>query len=269
MTLILTEISRYGITMAADSALLVPTLLPVERQFIRRVYFGVTKLRPIPKLQAGISFWGDGKIGDIDTDLWLSDIIMRNEPNYNSIEEFAKLLCAQLREQVKPIADPKELRYGTVGFHVAGYVDVNGDRLPTFWHIHNGQSERYHDIDPKTVNANNDLPPDFAQQCVDAVSKVGNEKWPLIRNGDFLTIYAPFIEVMKSLCDYLRTQNKVTIPTRTLKGRAEFLAFQIRTIRDLYDMSEDLLPSIGGNVATLTILPDGTQSYFNPYDTTL
>jgi hypothetical protein len=269
MTLILTELSQYGIAMVADSALTVPTLLPRERQYIYRVYFGVTKLRPVPKLQSGISFWGEGKIGDIDTDVWLSDFINRTETNYKSLTDFTSLLRDELRENIKPITDPQNLRYGTIGFHVAGYVDHKGNRVPTFWHVHNGQSEVYDNIDPTIVNANNDLPPDVVQQYITDISTKGNEDWQSIRNGDFLTVYAPFIAVMNALQDYLKKNAKVNIPTKSLKGRAEYLAFQVRTIRDLYALSEDLLPSIGGNVAVLTIAPTGIQSYFNPYDATV
>lgn len=113
------------------------------------------------------------------------------------------------------------------------------------------------------------MPPETARTYIERLRAAGNETWPQIRNGDFLTIYAPFTEIINGLCTNLRRNRNVNIPTRNIKGRAEFLAFQIRTIRDLYGMSEDLLPSIGGNVAVLTITPEGIRSYFNPYDTTM
>jgi hypothetical protein len=271
MTLLLTEISRYGIAMAADSALSVPTLLPVERQYIYRVYFGATKLRPIPKLQAGISWWGEGKIGGVDTDVWLLDFIHRNEAQYNTLRQFAILLRNQLREQIRPIptTDGEALRYGSIGFHLAGFTRRQNSLLPTFWHIHNGQSERYQDIDPTLVNANNDIPPQTAREELARPERTRDEDWLLIRNGEFQTVYAPFYQVMRELTRFLRTQRTVIIPAQSLKGRAEFLAFQIRAIRDLYGMSQDLLPSVGGNVAILTISQNRIQNYFNPYDTTL
>lgn len=135
MTLILTELSRYGIAMAADSALTVPTLLPVERQYINRVYFGATKLRPIPKLKAGISFWGQGQIRGVDTDVWLLDFIHRNENRYNTLRQFALLLRNQLRQEIGRMqdTDAESLRWGKIGFHLAGYVKYNGTKVPTFW----------------------------------------------------------------------------------------------------------------------------------------
>ncbi|HER54302.1 MAG TPA: hypothetical protein ENO13_00165 [Candidatus Bathyarchaeota archaeon] len=141
MTLIITELSSYGISMVADSAITMDIIMPITRVIGHRVYFGATKLRPIPKLEAGISFWGEGQIGDIDTDVWILNFIQRNEENYESLEDFASLLQDELREYVPEIIDPQDLRYGTLGFHLAGYENHNDDMLPTFWHIHNGQSE--------------------------------------------------------------------------------------------------------------------------------
>jgi len=271
MTLLLTEISRYGIAMTADSALTVPTLLPRERQYMNRVYFGVTKLRPIPKLQAGISFWGEGRIRGVDTDVWLLDFIHRNEAQYNTPRQFAILLRNELREQIEPISttDDAALRHGNVGFHLAGFARYQNALLPTFWHIHNGQSERYQNINPTIVNANNDIPPQTVREELARAERIQNEDWLIVRNGDFQTVYAPFYQAIRELTRFLRTQRTVIIPAQSLRGRAEFLAFQIRAIRDLYGMSQDLLPSVGGNVAILTISQNRIQNYFNPYDTTL
>lgn len=254
--------------MAADSAISVPTMLPVERQYIYRVYYGATKLRPIPRLQAGISHWGQFRIRDMDTDVWILDFIRRNEDHYNSLEEFAFLLRDELRRNIERITNQEDLRWGTIGFHVAGFVDFEGEMTPTFWHIHNGQSEEYQDIDSTIVNANNDLPPDRVIGVLDEVTRRGNEAWPTVRNGDIQTLYIPFFGAIRPLLDFLRSQD-VQIPTQTLQGRVEFLAFQIRTIRDLYRLSRELLPHIGGEMVTLTISSEGIQNYWNPSNTTL
>ena len=154
MTLIITELSRYGIAMVADSAITMNIILPETRTIGHRVYFGATKLRPIPRLRAGISFWGQGQIGDIDTDVWLLNFIHRNEDTCTNLEEFAFLLQDELRESVNEITNPEELRYGNLGFHLAGYTDYEGNLWPNFWHIHNGQSEVFSSINPRIINAN-------------------------------------------------------------------------------------------------------------------
>lgn len=91
MTLILTELSEYGIAMAADTAVTMLSRSTVTRSF-ERVYFGVRKLRPIFKIQAGVSVWGQGEINGVDTDVWLGEFITRREDDYNSLQEFAILL---------------------------------------------------------------------------------------------------------------------------------------------------------------------------------
>ena len=59
MTLILTEISPWGILMAADSA--VTQQIDIDgRPRQQRVLIGVNKLQVIPKLKAGIAVWGQG-----------------------------------------------------------------------------------------------------------------------------------------------------------------------------------------------------------------
>jgi len=259
MTLILTEISEFGIAMAADTAISIPTLSPANRTYFWRVYYGATKLRPIPKLRAGISYWGQQRIGyrdDMDTDVWLLNFIRSNENRYATLDDFAILLQNELRQNVSEITDEEDLRYGTIGFHLAGYVEREGQRLPAFYHIHNGQSERFQNINPRIVNANLDFPP-----------QPSPTRPYITRNGDFQTVYAPFFEIMNALLNHLESTG-VQIPPPSLQGRAEFLAFQIRAVRDLYRLS-NLLPHIGGEIVTLTISPQGIQSYWNPLSTTL
>jgi len=152
---------------------------------------------------------------------------------------------------------------------LSGFVSYKGQNTPTFWHIHNGQSETYKDIDPTIINANNDLSPEKTSKILDRITKLGNENWPIVRNGDIQTVYIPFFNIMGWLLGFLKSHEDIQISTETLQGRVEFLAFQIRTMRDLYRLSKELLPQIGGEIVTLTISSEGIQSYWNPYSTTL
>ena len=131
MTLILTEISSWGIVMSADSAATqsidIDGRLPQQR-----VLMGVNKLQVIPKLKAGIAVWGQGTILlghklKIDIDVWLKDFIQYQEPKYNTLNEFAQLLQKELRKHIKRIdvTIPSQ-RFGTIGFLLAGYEDYMG-----------------------------------------------------------------------------------------------------------------------------------------------
>jgi hypothetical protein len=82
--------------------------------------------------------------------------------------------------------------------------------LPAFYHVHNGQSERFPAVNPHVVNANLDFPPQRPPErpCV-------------IRNGDFRTVYARFYEVIDNLLNNLEEQ-EIQIPHASLKGHPNY-----------------------------------------------
>jgi len=257
MTLILTEISSFGIAMAADSAVTQKIAKP-NGNFTYCVLTGVHKLQVIDKLNAGISVWGMGAIppNNTQTDIWLQDFIDSQRANYNSLSDFATLLQNELRRLIPPInVDNDNDRFGTIGFHLAGYVNYNGRKTPTLYHIHNGIStalfQRDIEIDPTIVNANHDLPPNIVQQ------ELSQGEVPLYRNGDWTT-YARLFNHLDKFLQSLSQEGGLTIPhSRNLKERAEWLRFQIRTLSELYRLSNLHLPTIGGKIDTLLITPNG------------
>ena len=257
MTLILTEISNLGIAMAADSAVTEEIATPSGTPEYR-VLTGVNKLHVIDKLNAGVSIWGQGEIvvggNKVYTDIWLRDFIQNQRANYNSLSDFATLLQNEMRNYIAPInATLKPL--GTIGFHLAGYVDHNGHPTPTFYHIHNGNSQalslRGIRINPSIVNANHDLPPNLAQQYL------AQGQAYLTGNGDF-TVYAALFNHIGQFLQSLSQYGGLAIPqSRNLKERAEWLHFQIRTMSELYRLSNLHLPTIGGKIDTLLITDCG------------
>lgn len=76
MTLILTWLFPFGICMGSDSAVSYNSYVtePSGRKRMR-ILTGGTKTLWIPKIKAGISYWGEGNIGSATTDVWLSDFI--------------------------------------------------------------------------------------------------------------------------------------------------------------------------------------------------
>jgi hypothetical protein len=252
MTLILTEISNFGIAMAADSAVTSEIRRP-DGSSVYRVLTGVHKLQVIDRLHAGISVWGMGTMGSTDTDLWLQDFINAERENYTSLQEFAILLQNELRSLV-PSIDAQANPLGTVGFHLAGFVDHAGAPTATFYHIHNGISQtlcaRGITVDPRIVNANHDLPPEIVRRMLTPGASI------IMRNGD-IQIFAPFIQHLGVFFGDL-SRYGVTIPdSRTLMERAEWLKFEIRTMSEIYRFSNLHLPTIGGKIDTLLITPDG------------
>jgi hypothetical protein len=225
MSLVLTLLSEFGINMAADSAV---TVMVNSK---RRPLYGVKKLQPIHYLGAGISCWGEGEIGNIPTDMWLEDFINSNQ-HIVKIDDFAMSLQDKLREKVGKI------KQGSLGFHLAGFVETPQGKLPTFYHIHNGVSQHKHInpyIDPALFNANQDILPD----------KYPPGSFRITRNGDY-GLYAKLFEVIEK---FLNTEVRplgVQIPhPLNIDSLAEYLRFQIKTVSEIYKLS-NLVPWIGG-----------------------
>ncbi|MBA7503150.1 hypothetical protein ES706_01758 [subsurface metagenome] len=250
MTLVLTEISRYGIVMGADSAVTCETQLPTGER-VPRVLIGVQKLFSVPYLKAGVSCWGYGQIGDIETDVWLNDFIWRLEGQVGTLQEFAR----RLRDELRAIIGPGSGQ-GECGFHLAGFVEEQGPLVPDFWHIHNGPSEYFRDIDATIFNANHDLAVARAQGRYDPSNP---NMIYITRNGDY-RFYAVWWEAFEKVIDnFLRAQG-IQVPKPSLQGRIEYVRFQIRSISEIYKMSTRL-PSIGGEISTLAIETSGIHSF--------
>jgi len=238
-----------------------------------RAFFGLIKLLPITKLQAGISYWGWAKMpptkNGVWMDWWLKHFLVKNRNNFSSLSELAGLLEKELRKLVPPLSDQElEITDGSVGggVHLAQFIDEGQKRIPCFWHIHNGKCTALPEkkIDPHVVNANYDCPPKKYLEL---------ESQGLIRyqttNGD-IKPYARFFR--KYLKNYLNELNKemgIIIPIPNIGFEANFLRAQIKFISGLYAVGgykskgtiKQLPRGISENVTTLTITEDGIQSY--------
>ncbi len=271
MTLVLTEISRFGIAMAADSAVTSDISLP-NGGTETRVLMGVKKLQVIPKIKAGISVWGEGDIKFKDerypTDSWLKYFIEHRRDDYSSLKDFAVLLQDELRTCISPIdVNNYQEEFGTIGFHLAGFVNWKGQMTPTFYHIHNGRSQvlesrGIRNYDPSIINANYDLPPDIARELLNYVDRP-----PIWRNGDY-QIYAVMFGAIVDLFRNLKANYDINMPyTISLDDRAKWLKFQIGIMTELFDEFRDInhpyysLSPIGGDIATLTISSNGKMKY--------
>jgi hypothetical protein len=246
--------------MGADSAVTYPHMYVTDPSGRRRprILTGVRKVFQIPKIHAGISSWGTGNIGNQTTDAWLSSFIVSQENRYNDIHSFAILLQDELRNVIPEMSAPVgslEYRYGNRGFHLAGFIEYQGQSVPTFYHIHNGQSEVYPHINSRIINANHDLPP---QRVLDNFRM---RQIPYIRNGDFFLFSDLFDNLYSSFNQW---SNEITIDGRPfvfpdvnkfatpLKAYTEFVRFWIRLVRDVYALS-NLPEIIGGDITVLSI----------------
>jgi hypothetical protein len=271
VTLIITELSHFGIAMAADTAETVNSR-NVRGLIEDRAFFGLTKLMPIQKLQAGISYWGWAKMppfseGGVWMDWWLRAFLAKNINSYDTISDLAGLLEKELRKIVPPLSETElELMpHGDGGIHLAGFVDEDEKKVPSFWHIHNGLSQALPEkkLDPHIVNANFDCPPSKFLQ----IQKSGATY--VTTNGDIEAWARFFRRYFKEYLDELRKEMKIVIPLPTIDFRAEFWRAQIRFISEVYGMGgiikegtiHQMARGIGGEVTTLTITEEGIHNY--------
>jgi hypothetical protein len=239
MTLVITELSEFGIAMVADSAVTCEEKTPAG-DTIRRVLNGANKLQPISYLGAGISMWGLGSIktsvGPVSTDVWIADFIQR-QIHVKSIDEFAKQLAQELQRVVSNVKIP-------MGFHLAGYVEKQGTTLPTFYHVRNVEGTYlnydYHDFIP-----GQDFPP--------REMKKGGEPYRT-RNGDYAP-YAILAWGMENMLPTIRKSVGISIPYASIQGRIAYLTAWLRFVSDLY-ASSGLLRTIGGNILSIGITPE-------------
>jgi len=278
MTLILTELSPLGIAMTADSAI-TQCLRKPDGTITDKVYFGGKKLFQVPKIIAGISYWGWGDIpfpsadwmdnNKLErTELWLPDFLEKNKEQYHSISDLSLLLEKELRKRI-PAIDIEYYPEGDGGIHLAGYELCDGQYIPTFWHIHNGLSQALpkKNIDPTIVNANNDIPlnrstlHEGAEMDGHIINKNGIA---IIRNGDneaYITLYnllfhanSPFARIVHDF--------GLTFPYAiTLYERVNLLKFQIQMIAGLYKFSKEG-GGIGEPISLLTISRNGIITHF-------
>jgi hypothetical protein len=257
--------------MAADTAITVDCRT-VDGLIEERAFFGLTKLLPVIKLNAGISYWGwttmPPSSSGIWMDWWLKHFLVSKMGDYNSIPELAELLEKELRKLVPPLDDKElEIRKGICsgGIHLTGFVEYDREKVPCFWHIHNGISQALHEkkIDPHIVNANFDCPP---EKYLEHERKGEGYQ---TRNGDYEP-YARFFDGhLSAYCKELYSEMGYVIPIPTTDFVADFLRTQIKFISGLYAVGgtvdrgsiKRLARGIGGNVTTLTITNDGIQSY--------
>jgi len=240
MTLVISELSEFGIAMVADSAVTVKERTP-SGDIIHRVLNGAQKLQVIPPLSAGISMWGLGTIltpvGSVSTDVWIADFIQRHT-DIQSVDEFANELARELHQVV---GNAKK----AMGFHLAGYVERHGRRLPTLYHVRNVDGPygrfRFHDFIP-----GHDYPPREIAEEKDRRS---------LRNGDFGP-YAVLSDTVNKVLPHIRGSMKLGIPHPSLGGRLAYLAAWVKFISDLYASAGEMR-TIGGSIASLGITPEG------------
>lgn len=252
MTLVLSVTTCNGVAMAADSTV---TAIDPSTGKVQTTPSAAKKLMLLKSLSCGVGMWGRGQIESQDTDKWFEDFLT-DADNTRSITILAHRLAARLDESIPRPRNGQS----TVGFLICGldrdHLDENGKPLPVCWHVHDGPSTTLRQLgkkepDPNRVNANQDIRPGV----ICSQNGVRYET----RNGDYQP-YALADEALMASLDLWNEMFKMRVPRSTLPlDEANFLAFKIRLISDLYQLSHSH-PIIGGRVDWLAIDPDGCMT---------
>lgn len=247
MTLIITDVSPWGIVMGADSA------VTIKRAGETTVLTDAQKLRPVDYLKAGISFWGLAQIGGRYSWLWLNDLVDLCH-HIGTLRDFADNLCNQLKID---IGKSNEL----MGFHLAGYVEFEGEWYPQVFHVHNAHHNYPQNQSAIEFHVKESLSPHQWQKLMDKYRNTPQVPLFELRNGDWY-FYVQWLTVMEELIEKNFRAKGIQIPAADLAGRAEFLRFRIETIADLYKMS-DSLKFVSEPIATLEMSPVPVYSRYS------
>ena len=123
MTLIITQISKYGIIHASDSN------LTASGQYAREAQ----KTFELPFLNAGLTLAGAYSVRGISMDVWMPIFINVQSAIYDlHLSQFAYNLKSKLEDQMFP-HEKKRWEHRDI----AGYVLSNNQYHPEFWFIRN------------------------------------------------------------------------------------------------------------------------------------
>jgi hypothetical protein len=132
MTLIITNISRYGIVHASDSNL--------TGGNEKNAGTG-QKTFPIEYLSAGLTLAGSYSVGGTRMDKWMNEYISRQKAHG---DKSLKNFCLTLKDALQKEMTKAEKDGGSL-IHIAGYVEEDKMTHPEFWFIRN-----VHGMDSKT-----------------------------------------------------------------------------------------------------------------------
>lgn len=261
MTLVLSELSVFGVAMAADAAITTEFFghLPLlsGRQTPPVVRTGARKLVAVPQAGAAISVWGFGAIGtpsdptpQIPIDLYLLDFAAE-VPAGARLADIGESLARKTNLRIRIGQDRG-------GFHVGGFISEGPHTVPAVYTVHTGPE----DASPQLPLALYRDFPDPRNLDISTWATDLRTHFYYVRNGDF-GAYALLAESLFDLTQRLAQEQHFVVPSPDrfadpLEGRGRFLRLQLQTICEFYRLS-NRLETIAGPVSWITIGPEGIR----------
>lgn len=258
MTFILTELSEFGVIMAADSS---ETITSPDG---RCEFLEVDKIIFFEKLNIGISTWGDAEVNKVNINTWLENEInkfIKDRPTTDSLKnkylkELAEYLARRLNEDTKDMV---------CGLHIGGYNYIDGKYKPGIFHVHNHDKANIPEIRRCIVETHrNGVNPDlFIAEPTKPVLEDGNAIH--IRNGIYekFALFFPaysglqrtFVDTIQLSYPQLRQENLDLV-----KIEAENIANWVRLMCNTFSEA-GLAPFVGKKVRVLVILPNKHRKF--------
>lgn len=247
MTLILTQISKYGIIHASDSNL-----------SSNGKSAGVAKKTfKVPFLKAGLTVAGNYSVDRIRMDIWLTKFIKSQAKiNKLTLADFSHNLKTQVENQMKTY----EKSNGSI-FHIAGYVKNNIAYHPEFWHVTNVHSinmttGEYGDIRDDFAISEDFWSRDWQKNNLQQIFPSGG--YQLYINGfasgriSYVILQSHFSSLMNTIWN---NPNWLFRPPKSLVEAEGYVKLFMQFVGTLFKSSNYSAPFIGGRVQTCRILP--------------
>jgi hypothetical protein len=242
MTLVVTELSAYGIVMVEHTF---PPTQGATGGMTHRELDRLVAVQTVPHLPAGISAWGSSMLpttrGYTPVADWLAEFASRHT-DVEPVGAYAEALALALQEDAATLEEP-------LGFHIAGYVEVDGKPLPTLYHVRNNEavlgSYYLHKFQPIQEFPPKDLGPNVFR----------------IRSSDCERHGVLFERLEKMLPTIERDpQTSLAMPHPSLEGRMAFLGACVNFASDLY-ASAAPQGTRSAQITMLGIAPNGRFSF--------
>jgi hypothetical protein len=239
MSIIVTQISKYGIVFGADSNITNDTEVVKED----------IKIFEIPKLKAMMCTAGAYSVNGEILSKWLPLFIENKKEQYSNLGEFTEILKEELEKKMS--TTEKKNLFIT---HIAGYE--NGH--PEMWHISNTRLENGEYTEgQEEFHLSEDLwNRDWKKNNLENIFESDGLNYQLYVNGFTpgriaFNVIRPFID--RFFITMWQQQGFKFRPPKNIKEQEEIVKIYIQIINSLFEISNYDPKIIGGNVKTFSI----------------
>jgi hypothetical protein len=210
MTLVISDVSSFGIVMVGDSA--------VTNQQNGTVSDGAAKVQYSPVANVGFALWGNANVGSGLLDEWLAGFISTRIGSIDSVEEIGQRLATDLNSLLLPSG--RSWKSLVRGIHLTGYRDG----LPVLFHVHCGHP----DEPPHELRLYRDFPEDHSYGQ-DVYRAMLTSHFLHLRNG-YHALFGPLFESSLEYSANLNALLHKQLPHPSLEGRLDFYKLLVKFV---------------------------------------